>query len=62
MEGVEKRLDVFLKDKDMEQYSQRELADFYVFLNMRVAIYASLVTCQDAYCALDWNQLRQHQY
>ncbi|MEH6609108.1 MAG: FUSC family protein [Halioglobus sp.] len=62
VEGVEKRLDLFLRGKDMEQYSQQELADFYVFLNMRVAIYASLVACQDAYCALDWNQLRQHQY
>jgi uncharacterized membrane protein YccC len=62
VEGVEKRLDLFLRDKDMEQYSQRELADFYGFLNMRVAIYASLVACHDAYCALDWNQLRQHQY
>jgi uncharacterized membrane protein YccC len=62
VEGVEKRLDLFLKGKDMEQYSQKELADFYVFLNMRVTIYASLVACQEAYCALDWNQLRQHQY
>ncbi len=62
VEAVDQRLDLFLRAKDMEQYSQKELADFYVFLSMRVAIYTSLVACQEAYNALDWAQLKQHHF
>lgn len=59
---VEHRLDKLLGDTDIEQYSNRELADFYVFLSLYGAIYHSLEKCRETSSALDWDQLRKHKF
>jgi hypothetical protein len=59
---AKKRLDHLLQEADITQYSNKELADFYVFLNLYVSLYRSLVACKDSAGELDWQQLQGHQF
>jgi uncharacterized membrane protein YccC len=61
-QAAKKRLDHLLQDADIAQYSNKELADFYVFLNLTISLYRSLVACKDAAGELDWQQLQGHQF
>ncbi len=60
--AAKQRLDNFLGESDIKQYSDRELADFYVFLSLYGTIYQSLEKCRETAAALDWTQLRKHQF
>jgi len=61
-QAAKKRLDHLLREADIAQYSNKELADFYVFLNLHVSLYRSLVACKEASSKLDWQQLQGHQF
>ncbi|MEP6391478.1 MAG: FUSC family protein [Halioglobus sp.] len=60
--NVEKRLDEFLSSQDLAQYTTHELAQFYVYLNLQGMIYQSIVRCQQASAALNWQSLTAHRF
>ena len=60
--GVEARLDELLGDDYLQRYDQRQLAQFYVYLNLQASILASIQACSDAQAALDWQQLGETKF
>jgi len=60
--NLEKRLDEFLQSQNLAQYSTHELAQFYVYLNLQGMIYQSIVRCQKATAAINWQALTAHKY
>ena len=62
MQAAKEKLDHLLRQTAMERYSQKELADFYVFLSLYTSMYRDLAACRDAATALDWQQLREQKF
>lgn len=62
LQAAKDKLDYLLRQTDVERYSQKELADFYIFLNLYASIYRNLAACRDTAAALDWQQLRGHKF
>ncbi|MEP1472878.1 MAG: FUSC family protein [Halieaceae bacterium] len=62
MQVAKEKLDHLLQQTDMERYSHKELADFYVFLNLYTSMYRNLAACRDSATALDWQQLREQKF
>lgn len=60
--NIEKRLDEFLQSQDLAQFSAHELAQFYVHLNLHGMIYQSIVRCQQAHSALNWQSLTANRF
>ena len=55
--NIEERLDEFLGLDYLDRYDARQLAQFYVYLNLQASILGSIQACKEAQEALDWRQL-----
>ena len=55
--GVSERLDELRGEKELQKYERAELAQFFVYLNLRHSTLSSIQACYDAMQALDWKQL-----
>ena len=62
MDNIEARLDELLGDDYLERYSAKELAQFYVYLNLHASIFDSIKTCRKAQQALDWQRLGETRF
>ena len=62
LSDIESRLDDFLGDDYLQTYSTRELAEFYLFVNLQASILAAIVQCRSTLEELDWNQLREKKF
>jgi uncharacterized membrane protein YgaE (UPF0421/DUF939 family) len=60
--NVETRLDEFLSSQNLAQYATHELAQFYVHLNLYGMIYQSILRCEKAQRALNWQALTAHRF
>lgn len=55
--NIESQLDELLGEDYLEKYEGRQLAQFYVYLNLQASILSSIQACREAQAALDWRQL-----
>lgn len=55
--NVETRLDELLGEDYLQKYEGRQLAQFYIYLNLQASILGSIQACREAQAALDWQQL-----
>ena len=62
MSSIGERLNELLGDKPMENYEPRQLAQFYVYLNLQASIISSITACRDAQAALDLQQLGESKF
>ena len=54
---VRDRLDELRQPEQIAKYDRTELAQFFVYLNLRASILDTIRTCQDAQRNVDWNRL-----
>ena len=55
--NLKEQLDELRQEQQLEKYERAELAEFFVYLNLRASILDNLRVCREAQRALDWNQL-----
>ncbi len=58
----ERLLVQFINDVNISVYSQREIATFYIFLNLHRNIFDAIIQCQSAYDKIHWHELRQKRF
>ncbi|NRD74987.1 FUSC family protein [Shewanella sp. VB17] len=58
----ERLLIQFFNHVDIAEYSQREIATFYIFLNLHRNIFDAINQCKSAYDKVDWHALRQKRF
>jgi hypothetical protein len=62
LNNIEAGLDELLGDDFLSRYGTRELAQFYIYLNLQASIFASLAACAEAQQALDWQRLGETRF
>jgi hypothetical protein len=60
--GVREGLDELRRKDNPLGADLRELAQFYVYLNLQASILQSIGSCHEAQQAMDWEQLTQARF
>jgi hypothetical protein len=55
-------LDVFFQQLDPEQYAQKDIAEFYIFLSLKRSVFESLIKVEEAVQNVDLNNLKMHRF
>ncbi|WP_241796517.1 FUSC family protein [Vibrio rumoiensis] len=61
-ESIEAKLNAFFESIDLTQYSDKKVAEFYIFLNSQKNIYKSILQCQVAHDGIDWKHLQEKRF
>lgn len=60
--NVRVQLDELRREIQLEKYNRAELAQFFVYLNLRSSILDSIQACHRAHRAVDWDQLARSRF
>lgn len=53
---------MFFQQLDPEQYAQKDIAEFYIFLSLKRSVFESLIKVEEAVQNVDLNNLKMHRF